>query len=86
MKDLQRGRQDLKNLKRGINDPGSLKKVLKFSKRLLAKKGIVVASGTEEGQEMTPPISETRLEDSGKENILKDKHVLEESTNSQVLK
>lgn len=35
---------------------------------------------------MTPPISETRLEDNSKHNILKDKHVLAESTNSQVLK
>jgi hypothetical protein len=34
---------------------------------------------------MTPPISETRSEDSGKENILKDKHVSAGSSNSQVL-
>jgi hypothetical protein len=86
MKDLQRGRQDSKKSKRGISDLSSLKKDLKFLKRLIAKKGIVVKSDMEEGQEMTPPISETRSEDSGKENILKDKHVPTEFANSQVLK
>jgi hypothetical protein len=44
MKDLQRARQDSKKSKRRISDPNSIKKALKFSKRLLAKKGIIVES------------------------------------------
>jgi hypothetical protein len=60
--------KDFKKPRRGNTDLGSVKKALKFSKRLLAKRGIVVESDIEEDQEMTPPISENRSEDSGKDN------------------
>jgi hypothetical protein len=77
--------KDSKMLRRGNSHPGSIKKALKFSKRLLAKRGIIVESDREEDEEMTPPVSENRLEDSGKDNTLKDKHVPAGSISSQVL-
>jgi hypothetical protein len=77
--------KDLKKSRRGNTNPGSVKKALKFSKRLLAKRGIVVKSDMEEDQEMMPPVSENRSEDSGKDNTLKDKHVPAGFANSQVL-
>jgi hypothetical protein len=77
--------KDSKKSRRGNSDPGSVKKALKFSKRLLAKMGIVVESDRDEDEEMIPPVSENRLEDSGKDNTLKDKHVPAGSANSQVL-
>jgi hypothetical protein len=77
--------KDSKKSRRGNSDPGSVKKALKFSKRLLAKKRIVVELDREEDKEMTPPVSKNRLEDSGKDNTLKDKHVPAGFANSQVL-
>jgi hypothetical protein len=77
--------KDSKKSRRGNSDPGSVKKALKFSKRLLAKRGIVFESDREEDEEMTPLVSDNKSEDSKKDNALKDKHVLAGSANSQVL-
>jgi hypothetical protein len=77
--------KDSKKSRRGNSDPGSVKKALKFSKRLLAKRGIIVESDREEDEEMTPLVSDNKSEDSKKDNALKDKHVLAGSANSQVL-
>jgi hypothetical protein len=72
----------LKKLKRGIIDSNSITKALKFSKRLLEKKGIVIKLDSEEGQKMIPPITENGSEDGSKEKGLKDKHGLAKSNDS----
>jgi hypothetical protein len=70
IKGLKRARQDSKKFLKGIYDPNSVTKALKFSKWLLERKIITIECVIDEVRETPPLIFEIHEEGGDKEKVM----------------